>query len=195
MIRPIVVVLTIGLAVCGLAMSGSAGEKGGGKVSAALNFKMAGIDGKEVDLAQYQGKVVLIVNVASQCGYTPQYETLQAIYAKHAKEGLVIVGVPCNQFGKQEPGTEKEIVEFCTSTYGVTFPMLAKVDVNGKNACPLYKHLTGKDTNAKFAGNITWNFEKFLIGRNGEVVSRFAPKIDPASEAFQKAIRDELSKK
>ena len=172
-----------------------AGEKGGGKVSAALNFQMTGLDGKDVDLAKFQGKVVLIVNVASECGYTPQYKSLQALYAKHAKEGLVIVGVPCNQFGQQEPGTNKEIAEFCKENYGVTFPMLAKVDVNGNNACALYKYLTGKSTNAKFAGPITWNFEKFLISRNGDVVARFAPDVDPEGEAFQKAIGDQLSKK
>jgi glutathione peroxidase len=189
----------IGLGVLGVLLAvgsaGDAGEKGDKKVSAVLNFKMTGLDGKEVDLSQFQGKVVLFVNVASQCGYTPQYKSLQATYAKYSKDGLVIIGVPCNQFGKQEPGTSKEIADFCTNEYGVTFPMLAKVEVNGKNACPLYKHLTGKDTNGKFAGAIKWNFEKFLISRTGEVVARFASDVDPDGEAFQKAITDELKKK
>ncbi|HYV35437.1 MAG TPA: glutathione peroxidase [Gemmataceae bacterium] len=193
MLRPVIILLVISLALCGL--SATAGEKGGGKVPAVLNFKMTGLDGKEVDLSKYQGQVVLIVNVASECGYTPQYEPLQALYAKHSKEGLVILGVPCNQFGKQEPGTSKEIAEFCTKEYGVTFPMTEKVDVNGKSACLLYKYLTGKDTNGKFAGAITWNFEKFLIGRNGEVVARFTPDADPEGPEFQKKIRDELAKK
>jgi glutathione peroxidase len=190
-----VIILSVALTLGVLAGMSPAGEKGDKKVPAVLNFKMTGLDGKEVDLAKYQGKVVLFVNVASKCGYTPQYETLQALYAKYEKDGLVVVGVPCNQFGKQEPGTEKEIAEFCTSTYGVTFPMLAKVDVNGDNACPLYKFLTSKETDAKFAGKIGWNFEKFLVSRNGEVVARFASKVDPASAEFQKAITDELKKK
>jgi glutathione peroxidase len=168
MLRPTVTVLGLALVLGGLAWTSDAGEKGDKKVPAVLNFKMTGLDGKEVDLAQYQGKVVLIVNVASKCGYTPQYKDLQALYAKYSKDGLVVLGVPCNQFGKQEPGTEKQIAEFCTAEFGVTFPMLAKVDVNGDNACPLYKFLTSKDTDPKFAGKIGWNFEKFLISRNGE---------------------------
>ncbi len=198
MYRCTMIGLAIGFVLPGLAMSAAGqgeGEKGDGKVPAVLNFKMPGLDGKEVDLTAFKGKVVLIVNVASKCGYTPQYEPLQAMHAKLAKDGLVIVGVPCNQFGKQEPGTEKDIAAFCEKNYGVTFTMLSKVDVNGKNACPLYKYLTGKDTNGKFAGPITWNFEKFLIGRNGEVVARFAPNVDPTGEVFQKAISEQLSKK
>jgi glutathione peroxidase len=187
--------ISIGLSLCVLAMPGNAGEKGAKKVAAALNFRMAGLDGKEVDLAKFQGSVVLIVNVASECGYTPQYKSLQALYAKHAKKGLVIIGVPCNQFGEQEPGSNQEIAEFCEKNYGVTFPMLAKVNVNGKDACPLFKYLTSKDTNPKFAGNIGWNFEKFLIARSGEVVGRFPSKVDPEDESFQKVILEELNKK
>ena len=189
-----VIGLCIGFLCCVAAAIGG-GAQAGRKVPATLNFTMTGLDGKQVDLSQYQGKVVLIVNVASECGFTPQYKSLQAIYAKHQKDGLVILGVPCNQFGQQEPGTSQQIADFCEKNYAVTFPLLAKVDVNGNNACALYKHLTGKDTNPKFAGKITWNFEKFLIARNGEVVARFAPKIDPETPAFQKAITDELAKK
>ena len=184
----------VALALSGIGLSAGAAHQGG-KVAAVLNVKMTGLDGKEVDLAQYQGKVVLFVNVASKCGYTPQYEQLQALHKKHNKDGLVIIGVPCNQFGRQEPGTNKEIAEFCTSEYGVTFPMLAKVDVNGKNACPLYKHLTGKDTDPKFAGAIKWNFEKFLVARNGEIVARFASDADLEGETFLKALQTELEKK
>jgi glutathione peroxidase len=195
MLRRTVIVIGMALVLGGWAWTSDAGEKGDKKVPAVLNFKMTGLDGKEVDLAQYQGKVVLIVNVASKCGYTPQYKDLQALYTKYSKDGLVVLGVPCNQFGKQEPGTEKQIAEFCTAEFGVTFPMLAKVDVNGDQACPLYKFLTSKDTDPKFAGKIGWNFEKFLISRNGEVVARFASKVDPAGEEFQKAIADELKKK
>jgi glutathione peroxidase len=187
--------LGAGLAFLAMTHAGQAQDKGGDKVPAALNFKMTGLDGKEVDLAQYRGKVVLFVNVASECGFTPQYKALQELYAKHGKDGLVIVGVPCNQFGKQEPGTSQEIADFCKKNYGVTFPMLAKVNVNGKNACDLYKFLTSKETNPKFAGPITWNFEKFLVNRQGEVVARFEPAVDPGTEKFERTIQDELKKK
>jgi glutathione peroxidase len=170
-------------------------DKGVAKVTSPLQFKMTSLDGKTTDLAQYKGKVVLIVNVASKCGYTPQYKVLQELYAKHAKDGLVIVGVPANDFGKQEPGNNEEIATFCEKNYGVTFPMLAKVVVKGEDQCPLYRLLTSKDTNPKFAGAIRWNFEKFLIGRDGEVVARFNSDVDPASDAFQKAIRTELEKR
>ena len=195
MLRRAVFAFGLAVALGGLTFASDAGEKGDKKVPAVLNFKMTGLDGKEVDLGQFQGKVVLIVNVASKCGFTPQYKDLQALYSKYSKDGLVILGLPCNQFGKQEPGTEKQIAEFCSSEYGVTFPMLAKVDVNGETACPLYKFLTGKDTDPKFAGKIGWNFEKFLISRSGEVVARFASNVDPAGEKFQTAITDELKKK
>jgi glutathione peroxidase len=195
MLRRIVIVFGVSFALAGQVLTGSAGEKGGNKVPAALKFKMTGLDGKEVDLAQFKGKVVLFVNVASECGYTGQYKPLQELYAKHSKDGLVIIGVPCNQFGGQEPGTSQQIAEFCKKNYGVTFPMLAKVDVNGKNACQLYKFLTSKETNPKFAGAIEWNFEKFLVGRNGEVVARFASDVDPEGDAFQRTIREELKKK
>jgi glutathione peroxidase len=193
MLRFIAFLLVTSLASGGIVAV--AGVKGGGKVPAVLNFKMKAIDGKEVDLGKYQGQVILFVNVASECGFTPQYEPLQALYAKHSKEGLVIIGVPCNQFGKQEPGTNKEIAEFCTKEYGVTFPIMEKVDVNGKTACPLYQFLTGKETNPKFAGAIQWNFEKFLVNRKGEVVARFASDADPEGPEFQKKIRDELAQK
>jgi glutathione peroxidase len=160
-----------------------------------LNHKMKTLDGKEVDLSKYKGKVVLFVNVASQCGATPQYEPLQALHAKYAKDGLAIVGVPCNQFGKQEPGTEKEIADFCEKNYKVTFDMLAKVDVNGENATPLYKYLTSKDAYPKDAGNVKWNFEKFLISRDGKVVNRFRTPVDPGSDEVVKAIEAELANK
>ncbi len=156
----ILVALSAGLLAL-LAPAAPAGEKGDKKVPAVLNFKMKNLAGKEIDLAAHQGKVVLIVNVASACGYTPQYEGLQALHQKYAKDGLVVVGVPCNDFGKQEPGTSDEIAEFCKKNYGVTFEMLGKVTVKGDGAAPLYKHLTSKDTNSRFAGPIKWNFTKF----------------------------------
>ncbi len=170
-------------------------DKGGKKVAPALNFKMKSLDGKDVDLSQYQGKVVLVVNVASFCGNTPQYKGLQELHEKYGKDGLVVLGVPANEFGTQEPGSNEEIAKFCTSKYNVTFPMLSKVVVKGEGICPLYKHLTSKETDPKFGGPITWNFEKFLIGRNGEVVNRFAPRVKPESEKVVQAIEAELQKK
>jgi glutathione peroxidase len=164
-------------------------------VKGPLQFKMKDIDGKEVALSDYKGKVVLIVNVASKCGNTPQYKTLEALYEKNKDAGLVIIGVPANEFGKQEPGTDAEIKEFCTSKYNVTFPMMSKVVVKGDGIAPLYKFLTEKETNPNFAGPITWNFEKFLINRKGEVVKRFTPKTKPDSEDVMKAVKAELDAK
>jgi glutathione peroxidase len=160
-----------------------------------LNFKMKGIDGKEVDLSKYQGKVVMFVNVASKCGLTPQYKALQEVYDKYSKDGLVIVGVPANEFGKQEPGTDLEISKFCTDKYNVTFPMLSKVVVKGKGITPLYEHLTSKTTDPKFSGEIKWNFTKFLISRNGEIVNRFEPRVKPDAKEVTSAIEAELKKK
>jgi glutathione peroxidase len=163
-------------------------------VSNALSFKMKSIDGKEVDLSEYKGKVVLFVNVASKCGYTPQYEGLQKLYKSYEKEGLVVIGIPANEFGAQEPGTDEEISKFCSSKYNVTFPMMSKVVVKGSGICPLYDYLTTK-TDAKFHGPIGWNFEKFLVNRNGEVVGRYASKVKPESDELVKAIKVELEKK
>jgi glutathione peroxidase len=165
------------------------------KAPAALNFKMQSLGGKEVDLAQYKGKVVLMVNTASECGLTPQYTQLQLLHDKYAKQGLAVLGFPCNQFGKQEPGTAAEIQEFCTANYGVKFDMFAKVDVNGEEACPLYKHLTSLDTKPKGAGKVSWNFEKFLLDRQGNVVARFEPQTSPDAPEVIKAIQSELAKK
>jgi glutathione peroxidase len=187
--------LTAGLLLVPALVHAEDKDKGGRKVAPALNFKMKSLEGKELDLAQYQGKVVLIVNVASRCGNTPQYAGLQKLYEKHAKEGLVILGVPANEFGKQEPGSNEEIAKFCESNYHVTFPMTAKVVVKGEGICPLYQHLTSKETDPKFAGPIAWNFEKFLIGRNGEVVKRFKPGTKPEAKEVTSAIAAELKKK
>jgi glutathione peroxidase len=153
--------------------------KGDKKVAPVLNFTMKSLDGKDTNLAQFQGKVVLIVNVASKCGYTKQYKGLEDLHEKYGKDGLVVLGVPANEFGRQEPGSNEQIAEFCKSTFGVQFPMLAKVVVKGPGICPLYQHLTSKETNPKSAGDIKWNFTKFLVGRNGEILSRFEPKVTP----------------
>ena len=164
------------------------------KGSGVLNFKMNGLDGKPIDLANYKGKVVLIVNVASQCGYTPQYKGMQAVYTKYADKGLVVLGVPSNDFGRQEPGNNQEIAEFCSANYGVKFPMTEKVVVKGDGQCPLYKYLTSKDTNPKFSGPIKWNFNKFLVGRNGEIVGRYDSNVAPESDKLVQAIEAELAK-
>jgi glutathione peroxidase len=169
-------------------------DKGAKKVPAVLNFTMKSLDGKDVPLSKYQGKVVLIVNVASKCGYTPQYKGLQALHDKYAAKGLVVLGVPSNDFLKQEPGTNAEIAEFCQSKYGVKFDMFEKVVVKGDGQCPLYKFLTSKDTNPKFAGPIKWNFNKFLIGRSGEVVARYDSGVAPESDELVKAVEAELGK-
>lgn len=188
---------SLGVVACAAALVFVGGTSGEDKkpVPAALNFKMKKIDGKEVDLSTYHGKVVLVVNVASRCGNTPQYSDLQKLYDEYGKDGLVILGVPANEFGKQEPGTNAQIQEFCTAKYGVSFDMLEKVVVKGDGICPLYQHLTSKETNPKFGGPITWNFEKFLIGRNGEVAARFKPGQSPSAPAVVNVIKEELAKK
>lgn len=188
--RRFLVALSVVAIAAGLATA--EGEK---KVSNALAFKMKDIDGKEVDLAKkYDGKVVLLVNVASKCGLTPQYDALEKLHEKFNEKGLRVVGVPANNFGGQEPGTESDIKKFCSSKYNVKFDMMSKVSVKGDDICPLYKFLTSKDTNAKYAGDITWNFEKFLINKKGEVVARFAPRITPDDKKVTEAIEAELAK-
>jgi glutathione peroxidase len=164
------------------------------KASPVLDHKVKTIKGEEVDLTKYQGKVLLVVNVASKCGATPQYEQLESLNDKYKDKGLAVLGFPCNQFGKQEPGTEEDIVKFCKSTYDVSFDMFAKIDVNGPEASPVYKTLTSKETDPKFAGDIKWNFEKFLIGRNGEIVARFPTGTKPDAPEVVKAIETELAK-
>ena len=173
----------------------------GGNVAAeeapkVLSYTVKNIDGEKVDLSQYKGKVLLIVNVASRCGLTPQYKGLQAMHEKYKDDGLAILGFPCNQFGRQEPGTEEEIKEFCTSKYDVDFDMFAKVNVNDKPDEPqadLYKYLTSKDAVGDKAGPISWNFEKFLVGRDGKI-QRFSPRTTPDDEELVKAIEAELAK-
>jgi len=159
-----------------------------------LSYEVTSLSGEKVDLSKYKGKVVMIVNVASRCGATPQYETLQQLHEMYGDKGLVILGFPCNQFGKQEPGTAAQIQEFCTSNYGVTFDMFSKIDVNGDNASPVYKHLTSEETNKEYAGDIRWNFEKFLIGKDGKVVARFRTGVQPNSDQVIAAIERELKK-
>ncbi|MGJ7915704.1 glutathione peroxidase [Massilia sp. LXY-6] len=144
-----------------------------------FDFQATSLDGKPVDLARYRGKVLLIVNTASKCGFTPQYQGLEAVYRELHGRGLEVLGFPCNQFGSQEPGTEAEIGDFCEKNYGVSFPMFAKVDVNGDHAHPLWKHLKGEAPGVLGLEAIKWNFTKFLIGRDGKVVKRYAPQTKP----------------
>ncbi|MFM7103517.1 MAG: glutathione peroxidase [Verrucomicrobiota bacterium] len=151
------------------------------------------LQGRTTSLKAYQGKVVLLVNVASQCGLTPQYTALEASYRKYKDQGLVIVGVPCNDFGAQEPGSPEEIQQFCKTKYDVSFPLLEKIHVKGREQHPLYAALTGKD--AKFPGDIEWNFGKFLIGRNGEVLKRFSPRTKPDDAEVSAAIEAALQAK
>jgi glutathione peroxidase len=159
-----------------------------------LNHDMKTLAGRSVNPAEkYVGKVVLLVNVASKCGLTKQYKELQALNDKYAEQGLAIVGVPCNQFNGQEPGTALEIAAFCSANYGVTFDLLEKVEVNGDGACPLYKQLTSEETNPKSPGPIQWNFEKFLFNRNGELVARFAPRTTPDAPEVVEAIEAQLA--
>ncbi|HEK9103029.1 glutathione peroxidase [Bacillus pfraonensis] len=143
------------------------------------NFSAKTINGEEKSLREYEGKVLLIVNVASKCGFTPQYKGLQGIYEKYKEQGFEILGFPCNQFGGQEPGTEEEITSFCELNYGVSFPMFAKVDVKGDDAHPLYTYMTDQAPGILGMKAVKWNFTKFLIGRDGKVIDRFAPQTKP----------------
>lgn len=143
-------------------------------------FTAKALNGKDISLDSYAGKVILVVNTASKCGFTPQYEGLELLHKEFSSKGLVILGFPCNQFGKQEPGTEKDIAEGCLINYGVTFQMFSKIEVNGKNTHPLYQYLKSAVKNGIFGSAIKWNFTKFLVDKNGKAVKRFAPTTTPA---------------
>ncbi len=149
-------------------------------------FELQTLDGRKTSLAEWEGKTLLIVNVASKCGFTPQYKGLEDLYRKYKDRGLVILGFPCNQFGAQEPGDAEEIKNFCSLTYSVSFPMFSKVDVNGEQTHPLYAHLKSKEKGILGTESIKWNFTKFLVNKGGEVVARFAPQTTP--EQLEKEI-------
>lgn len=159
--------------------------------SGVYDFTLNSIDGKPAPLAEYKGKVVLIVNVASQCGYTPQYTALESIYEKYKDQGFVILGFPANNFGAQEPGTNEEIKAFCSRKFSVTFPMYSKISVKGADQAPLYAYLT-KETGTGLTGDIKWNFTKFLVSRDGKVVQRFEPAVTPDSKDVTGAIEKQL---
>jgi len=156
------------------------------------DFTLSSIDGQPAPLSAFKGKVVLLVNVASRCGFTPQYTALESIYEKYKDRGLVIVGIPANNFGLQEPGTNQEIKTFCSSKYNVTFPMMAKVSVKGNDQAPLYRFLTDKTAHPETGGDIQWNFTKFLIGMDGRILARFEPDVTPDSPQITSAIEKAL---
>ncbi|MEM7475424.1 MAG: glutathione peroxidase [Planctomycetota bacterium] len=191
---PIVLGLVMCLSVAAVANSTEKeAKKEDGKVN-AYSFKMNSLAGKEVDLSKYKGKVVLAVNVASRCGYTRQYAGLQDLFEKYKEKGLVVAGFPCNQFGQQEKGTSEEIASFCESRFGVTFDMFEKIEVNGDDACGLYGFLTSQETKPKGKGKVGWNFEKFLIGKDGKVIARYGSGTAPSDDELVKMIENALSK-
>jgi glutathione peroxidase len=157
-------------------------------------FELNDIDGNPATLGQYSGKALLLVNVASRCGYTKQYAGLQELYEKYKDDGLVVLGFPANNFGGQEPGTNEEIKTFCSTTYNVTFPMFAKLSAKGDDIHPLYAFLTSAETNPDFAGDIKWNFNKFLVSRDGEVVGRYDSKVEPMGAELVADIENTLGK-
>ncbi|MEV4786552.1 glutathione peroxidase [Streptomyces tuirus] len=161
--------------------------------SSPLDVEIGALQGGPADLSQYAGKAVLVVNVASKCGLTPQYTGLEKLHEQYAGRGFSVLGVPCNQFLGQEPGSADEIAEFCSATYGVTFPLTEKVEVNGEGRHPLYDRLTGFADAEGHSGDIRWNFEKFLIGRDGRVVARFSPQTEPDAAEVVAAIEAQLA--
>ncbi len=189
-----IALIAVGLAAMTAANGCGEAVQGKPQQQTALRFQMASLDGQKVDLARYAGKVVMVVNVASKCGFTPQYTQLQALHEKYSGQGLAVLGFPCNQFLGQEPGSAEEIQQFCRTTYGVTFDMFAKVEVKGDRACDLYRLLTSLDTKPKGAGEISWNFEKFVLDRNGFVVARFPSATKPDAPEVVQVIERELAR-
>jgi glutathione peroxidase len=187
--------VAIVLATSFLIARGDETKKDEGKpVPSVLNFSMKSLSGDNVNLAQYQGKVILMVNTASKCGFTPQYKDLEALYQKYQDKGFVILGFPANNFGQQEPGTDQQIAQFCSANYGVTFPMFSKIDVLGDNKAPLYHFLTEASSDPQFPGEVKWNFEKFLISRDGQIIARYRSPVKPMSDDVIKAVEAELAK-
>jgi glutathione peroxidase len=165
------------------------------KPASVLDFRIKDIDGKEVDLSRFKGKVLLIVNTASQCGFTPQYKDLEAVYQKYKDRGFEVLAFPANDFGSQEPGTDEQIKEFCATNYKVSFPLFSKIVVGGKKLHPLYEFLTSSSTNPRFSGPILWNFTKFLVNRKGELIDRFQPDDNPSGAKVTGAIERALAGK
>jgi glutathione peroxidase len=176
------------------AMKANAGSDGVGKGTAktVYDFTLKNSKGQDVKLEEFRGKVVMLVNVASKCGYTPQYDGLQKIYERYREQGFTVLGFPANNFGAQEPGTDEQIQEFCRINYGVTFPVFSKISVKGDDKHPLYKYLTERETNPAFAGEIKWNFNKFLVGRDGRILARFDSADKPEDAKVTQAIEQAL---
>jgi glutathione peroxidase len=162
------------------------------QAKSVYDFAMKNIDGKIIPLSTFKGKAVLIVNVASQCGYTPQYKGLEALYRRYKDRGLVILAFPANNFGQQEPGSDEEIKAFCTTKYNVTFDMFSKISVKGADQHPLYRFLTSPETNPKFSGDVRWNFQKYLFDRSGKIIAKFASGVEPLSDELTSAIEQAL---
>lgn len=188
-------VLMIGVAIFAITNSSQTNDqsKGGEKVDSIYGFNMNDIEGKSVSLEQYRGKVLMLVNVASKCGLTPQYEGLEKLYRTYKDRGLVILGFPANNFAGQEPGTNEEIKSFCSLNYNVTFPLFSKISVKGADIHPLFKFLTDQETNPRFGGEIKWNFNKFLVDKNGQIIARFEPQVKPESEQVAQSVENALS--
>jgi glutathione peroxidase len=165
---------------------------GKGTAKSVYDFTLKNSKGQDVKLSDYRGKVVMLVNVASKCGYTPQYEGLQKIYERYKDQGFTILGFPANNFGAQEPGTDEEIQQFCRINYGVTFPVFSKISVKGDDKHPLYKYLTERETNPEFAGEIKWNFNKFLVSKDGKIIARFESADKPEDAKVTGAIESAL---
>ncbi len=176
-----------------VSLSLSKEQQKGKQMGSIYDFVVKDIDGNDVKLEEFKGKVMLIVNVASKCGFTPQYEGLQKIYEQYKDKGLAVLGFPANNFLNQEPGTNQEIKQFCSLNYNVTFPMFSKISVKGKDIAPLYRYLTSKETNPQFAGEISWNFNKFLVDRSGNIVARFGSRTKPESDELVQAIEKALA--
>jgi glutathione peroxidase len=183
----VVLMLCVGL----FALHALADDRKGPEV---LKFTMKSLEGQDVDLSKYSGRVVLIVNTASKCGYTPQYKALQTLHERYGSKGLSVLGFPSNDFGNQEPGSDADIAAFCQKNFGVTFDMFAKVSVKGAGKAPLFEFLTNEKTSPEFPGEIKWNFEKFLISKDGRIVARFRSGVSPTGDEMIRAIENELEK-
>ena len=183
----------IGLVICAGLVSGCVAKKAEVPMSGIYEIEVETIAGDSIKLADYRGKVLLIVNTASKCGFTGQYAGLQKLYEADRDNGLVVLGFPSNNFLRQEPGTNEEIESFCKMNYGVTFPLFGKISVKGKNQHPLYVYLTSKKSNPEFSGRISWNFNKFLISREGQVIGRFGSRTSPDEEKLVIALRAALA--
>jgi glutathione peroxidase len=185
---PVLVLLALATA----AMPPHTGLAGGNRARSVLDFTMKSIDGKDVPLSGYRGKVLLIVNVASECGYTPQYKDLEALYRMYKNHGLKILAFPANNFGGQEPGTDAEIKNFCTTTYDVSFDLFSKISVKGNDQHPLYAFITSPETNPRFSGDVKWNFQKYLVDKSGTIIGKFLSATKPLSNELVSAIDSAL---